>query len=80
MSMFKGSTNPWDIQGLKLYLLENKGIEKESDNTEDSVSNTKYVVDNFIGLYNKHGWECLSFWVVPSLDEKNYPVAITITS
>ena len=53
ISPFEGNINPGDSQGIKRYLQEKNDIYKESDKLDISVSNSKYIIDNFLSLDNK---------------------------
>ena len=62
-SPFEGKINPGDTMGIKLYLQVTREIEKQTDNIDISVSNTKDIIDNFLSISNKYGWERLAFMV-----------------
>ena len=68
---FKGYINPGYPQGLKLYLLATKEIEKEFDKLNISVSITKEIIDHFLILANKYGRLCLAFIVDTGADANN---------
>ena len=60
---FGGNIKPGDPKELKLYLLEIKQIDKEADTLDISVSNAKYIIDNFLNIANKYSWVHLIFMV-----------------
>ena len=60
---FQGNINPDDPTGIKIYLQATKGIDKETDKLDVSVSNVKDIVDNFLSLANKYGLGFLVFTV-----------------
>ena len=71
LSPFKGHINPWDPQGLKLYLQATKEIYKEPDKLDISVSNVNDIIDHFLGLSNKYGCVRLEFMLENDVGENN---------
>ena len=67
----KGNITPGDPQGLKLYIQATKEIYKEADKTDISVSNVEDIIDHFISLVKKYGWESLAFMVKNGVVAKN---------
>ena len=63
LSPFEGNINTGDQTGLKLCLRATKEIEKKYDKLYISVSNAKYIIDHFLSLANKYGWERIAFMV-----------------
>ena len=53
---FEGNINPGYPTGIKLYLRENKEVDKETNKLDVPVSNAKDGVDNFLCLANKYGY------------------------
>ena len=51
----EGNINPGDATGTKIYFQETKEIDKETDNLDISVSNSKEIIDPFLRLDNKNG-------------------------
>ena len=68
---FKGYINPGYPQGLKLYLLATKEIEKEFDKLNISVSITKEIIDHFLILARKYCWGRLALMVDTCEGAKN---------
>ena len=50
---FEGSISHVDPLGIKLHLQSTKDIDKEAGKFGISVSNSKYIIDNFLSLDNK---------------------------
>ena len=63
ISPFEGKQNLEDPKGLKIYIQDTKEIDKETDKLDISVSNAKFIVDNFFSLSNIYGWGRLVFMV-----------------
>ena len=60
---FEGNNNPEYPQGIKIYIQATRGIYKEADKVDISVSNTEVIIDHFLGIANKYFWVSLVFMV-----------------
>ena len=60
---FEGSISHVDPLGIKLHLQSTKDIDKEAGKFGISVSNSKYIIDNFLSLANKYFLIRLAFMV-----------------
>ena len=69
--LFEGNINPGDQSGLRTHLQGTNDIEKETDKIDISVSNAKYIVDQFLSLDEKYGWGHLAFMVRTYTGGKN---------
>ena len=68
---FEGNNNPEYPQGIKIYIQATRGIYKEADKVDISVSNTEVIIDHFLGIANKYFWVSLVFMVSTGAGAKN---------
>ena len=62
LSLFEGSINPGDLEGIKLYVQSTQEIYKEYDKLNISVSNYEDIIIHFLGLAKNMSGNTLNSW------------------
>ena len=68
---FEGSVDTGYPKGIKINFQATKEIDKDADKLDISVSNSKYIIYNFLSVANKYGWRSLFLMVDTSAGAKN---------